>query len=251
MISLTKTQAIHKAWLYRTLIAIVDNEKLSELYFKGGTAASMAGFLDRFSIDLDFDYVGKTEKLIIVRQELKKIFKNLGLEIKDESKKIPQFVLRYPSDDLNARNTLKINLSFPVPKANQYKAIKLKDIERFVLCQDRETMFANKLVAVMDRFDRNDSIAGRDIYDIHHFFLNAYNYNQEVIIERTKLSLLDFFKKLSLFIEDKVTLTLLDQDLNPLLAYNDFKKIRKTLKLETQIFINDEINRLKALKDGR
>lgn len=57
-------QAIHKAWLYRLLAAIYDNQTLSGLlYFKGGTCAAMLGWLDRFSIDLDFDFVGKKEDL--------------------------------------------------------------------------------------------------------------------------------------------------------------------------------------------
>lgn len=244
MITLTSADATHKAWLYRVLIAILDNNKLHDLYFKGGTAAAMAGWLDRFSVDLDFDYLGDLDKLSIIRQELKKVFKDLGLEIKDESKKVPQFFLKYPNKKENERNTLKIDIVCPVPKANKYAPIKLRDIERVVICQDIDTMFANKLVAIIDRFKKNQSLAGRDIYDIHHFFLNAYSYNQAVIVERTGLTVLDFFKELEVFISDKINLTVLDQDLNSLLPYNRFKQLRKTLKAETLMFIKDEIKRL-------
>ena len=109
-------------------------------------------------------------------------------------------------------------------------------------------MFANKLVAVLDRFERNNSIAGRDIYDIHHFFLNGYDYNKDVIAERTGLNLIDFFKKLSDFISEHVTETILNQDLNPLIPYEQFNKFRKVLKRETLMFLGDEMARLKINK---
>jgi predicted nucleotidyltransferase component of viral defense system len=251
MITLNSQDAIHKAWLYRVLLAILDNTNLQELYFKGGTCASMAGFLDRFSVDLDFDYVGKKNDLTKLRYELEKIFENLGLEIKDASVKVPQYFLRYPSKGISARSTLKIDINFSPPQANIYEPIRLVDIDRIVICQNIATMFANKLVAVLDRFERNNSIAGRDIYDIHHFFMNAYDYNKEVIMERTNLSLIDFFKKLSSFISKHVTETILSQDLNPLIPYERFKKLRKVLKRETLMFLDDEIGRLKKINNDK
>ncbi|MFA5184164.1 MAG: nucleotidyl transferase AbiEii/AbiGii toxin family protein [Patescibacteria group bacterium] len=244
MITITPQDAVHKAWLYRVLVAIVDNPLLSVFYFKGGTCAAMSGYLDRFSVDLDFDYVGQTEDLPKVRRALKKVFVDLGLEIKDESAKVPQFFLKYPTKDPASRNTLKIDITFPAPKANVYEPTKLTDIERIVICQNIETMFANKLVAVIDRYERNRSLAGRDIYDIHHFFLNGYTYNGAVITERTGLELREFFNKLRLFIEEHITETVLDQDLNPLIPYERFRQLRKTLKIETMMFINEEIKRL-------
>lgn len=245
MITLNPQDAIHKAWLYRVLIAIVDNPNLHSLRFKGGTCASMMGVLDRFSLDLDFDHVGSKGDLVQVRCELEKIFKDLGLEIKDASVKVPQFFLKYPTKNSSDRNTLKIDVNFPPPKANVYEPIRLVDISRVVICQNTSTMFANKLVAVTDRFKRNNSIAGRDIYDICHFFLNAYDYNKEVIIERTGLSLIDFFKELLVFINEHVTETILSQDLNQLIPYDQFIKIRKVLKRETLMLLSDEIERLK------
>lgn len=248
MITITPQDAVHKAWLYRVLVAIVDNSRLSALYFKGGTCATLGGFLDRFSLDLDFDYVGNLQDLPSLRRELKKVFKNLGLEIKDESLKVPQFFLKYPSKNSTDRNTLKIDITFPAPQANKYQPLKLPDIGRIVVCQDITTMFANKLVALMDRYERNNSLAGRDVYDIHHFFFNAYNYRGEVIKERTNLEPLEFFKKLKLFIEKYITQTILDQDLNSLIPYERFRSLRKTLKIETVMFISEEIKRLELNK---
>lgn len=190
-------------------------------------------------------FIGDQKGLVKVRLELKKVFENLGLEIKDASVKVPQFFLKYPTKNISNCNTLKIDINFPPPKANVYEPIRLVDIDRVVICQNVSTMFANKLVAVLDRFERNNSIAGRDIYDIHHFFMNGYDYNKAVIAERTGLSLIDFFKKLSDFISEHVTETILNQDLNPLIPYERFNKFRKVLKKETLIFLSDETARLK------
>ena len=58
-----KKDALHKAWLYRLLEAIADNQKLVKvMYFKGGTCASMLGWLQRFSVDLDFDLLKPDDK---------------------------------------------------------------------------------------------------------------------------------------------------------------------------------------------
>lgn len=238
--------AIHKAWLYRLLSAIYDNKTLANsLYFKGGTCAAMLGFLDRFSIDLDFDYTGEKEKIKIFKKELEVVFNKLGLEIKDQSQKVPQYFLKYPAKP-NLRNTFKVDINFPVPKANIYQAFKLVDIDRTIICQTVETMFANKLVALIDRWERKKAIAGRDLYDIHHFFMQGFGYNKKVITERRKNDdLAGFFRVLINFIDKKINETIIDQDLNFLLPPDKFKKIRKMLKKETIMFLRDESERLK------
>ena len=246
MILPNSKDAIHKAWLYRLLSAIYDNKTLiNSLYFKGGTCAAMLGYLDRFSIDLDFDYVGEKEKIKILKKELENVFSELGLEIKDQSQKAPQYFLKYPAKP-NLRNTLKVDIAFPAPKSNIYQAFKLDDIDRTIICQTAETMFANKLVALIDRWERKKAIAGRDLYDIHYFFMQGLVYNKKVIIERRKNNdLAYFFRTLINFIDKKINETIIDQDLNFLLLPDKFKKIRKVLKKETMMFLGDELERLK------
>lgn len=238
-------EAIHKAWLYRLLSSIYDNQALANsLYFKGGTCAAMLGWLDRFSVDLDFDYVAAKENLKTVGRELESVFKKLGLEAKDKSQAAPQYFLSYPAKK-NARNTIKIDTTFPPPKANAYEAKRLVDIDRIANCQTKETMFANKLVALIDRWEKNNSIAGRDLYDIHYFFLNGFRYNEEVIAERRKSDLIYFFEELVIFIEKRINQTIINQDINFLLPPDKFKKIREALKPEVLMFLRDEIERLK------
>lgn len=77
MILPQKADALHKAMMYRLLIGLLDNAKIASfLYSKGGTCASMLGFLDRFSIDLDFDLkkgVNKNKMRMHVRYLVNKI----------------------------------------------------------------------------------------------------------------------------------------------------------------------------------
>lgn len=244
MVTLPKPQdAIHKAWLYRLLSEILDNPPLSQnLYFKGGTAASMLGFLDRFSVDLDFDLKDASLKESL-RGQLHKIIRNLGLEIKDESKNALQFFLKYDAPP-NARNTLKLDVNDYFPKTNDYLPQRLSEIDRTALCQTIETMFANKLVASVERFEKTGSVAGRDIYDIHYFFMRGYKYKPEIIEERRQSSVKEFFEKETGFINKEVNETVINQDLNSLVSAEKFAKIRKTLKQEVLIFLNDELKRL-------
>ena len=74
-------KAYHKIQLYRLLTSLIDNKKVApNIFFKGGTCCLMLGFLDRFSIDLDFDLKQGADKKKL-RKELHSIFKELNLEI--------------------------------------------------------------------------------------------------------------------------------------------------------------------------
>jgi predicted nucleotidyltransferase component of viral defense system len=245
MIANNKQDSVHKAWLYRLLINIFDNDFLSSvLRFKGGTCAAMLGYLDRFSVDLDFDFLGTKKEVEKTKKELRKIFSELDLEIKDESKNVPQFFLRYKSP-LRERSIIKIDTTFPVPKNNVYEPQFFVDIQRNIICQNIETMFANKLVAVLDRYEKNNTIAARDIYDIDVFFLAGHSYNEEVIKERTGKTVLSFFSELHFFIDEKLTDKIINQDLNSLISYEKFKAIRKILKREVLFLIRGEIEKIK------
>lgn len=243
---ITKPQdAVHKSWLYRLLSEILDSSSLSlNLYFKGGTCAAMLGRLDRFSVDLDFDLKDTFLKESL-RPELHKIIKDLGLQIKDESKNALQFFLKYDAPE-NVRNTLKLDINDLAPKANEYVAERLPEVDRTALCQTVETMFANKLVASLERFENTGAVAGRDIYDIHYFFMRGFGYKPEIIEERRKTSLKAFFEAEIEFANKEVNETVINQDLNLLLPPDKFAKIRKTLKQEVLMFLNDELKRLTA-----
>lgn len=244
MILPNKKDTIHKAWLYRILEEISDDQYLSgALFFKGGTCASMLGWLNRFSVDLDFDYAGGEKDIEKTRKTLENLFAKLGLSIKDKSKAGIQYFLRY-DDAVSERKILKIDASFPLFSASKYAPMRFLEIDRILTCQTKETMFAHKLVAVMDRFKKTGSIAGRDIYDIHYFFMNGFEYDADVIKERTETGVKEFFTKLADFIEQKVTDKIISEDLNSLLPPDKFVAARRVLKREAIMLIKDEINRL-------
>ena len=244
MMEITKPQdAVHKAWLYRTLTELLDNSELSQnLCFKGGTCASMLGYLDRFSVDLDFDLKDASKKDRL-RTELHKVIRHLGLSIKDESKNALQFFLKYEAPP-EQRNTLKIDVNDWAPAANECASVRLPEIDRTAICQTIETMFANKLVAAIERFEKTGGVAGRDIYDIHYFFMHGYKYKPEIIKERRQISLENFIMTLVDFINQEVNETVISQDLNSLLPTAKFIQIRKRLKPEVLMFLNDELKRI-------
>jgi predicted nucleotidyltransferase component of viral defense system len=246
-----KEDAVHRAWLYRTLAEIYSDAYLSKtLAFKGGTCATMRGFLDRFSVDLDFDLISDKNEIPQIRKKLEKIFEKLGLEIKDSSHKVPQYFLRYPAKE-DFRNTLKIDVTTDPPKSNRYEMARLSDIDKIVKCQTIETMFANKLVALIDRYEKNESIAGRDVYDIHYFFLSGYDYDKKIIEERRKISILEFFNQLIEFVEKNITLTIIQQDLNILLSYEKFRQTKWHLKNEVVMFLKEEFEKMKSDLGGK
>ena len=243
MILPEKKDAIHKAWLYRIVEAVADNSELAGvLYFKGGTCASMLGWLDRFSVDLDFDFAGDEKNIVITQNALEKVFKNLGLSIKDKSKNGIQYFLKYENV---GRNTLKIDATFPLFRTSAYAPQKLAEIDRVLTCQTKETMFAHKLVALIDRFEKTGHIAGRDIYDIHYFFINGFSYDADVIQERRGVSAKKFLSELYNFIAKNVNDKVISEDLNSLLSQDKFAMIRKVLKREVLGFLQDEMNSLK------
>lgn len=229
------TDAIHKAWMYRLLSAIADDNFLIEkLRFKGGTCAAMRGLIERFSVDLDFDLL-ETKELDEIRSHLEKIFNKLDLIIDDQSTKVPQYFLKYKNKP-GQRNTIELDITFPPPQNNEYEPVRFPEIDRIIHCQTIGTMFSNKLVSVIDRFKKHGSIAGRDIFDIHSFFINGYEYRAEIIKERTGKDAKIFMKELKKFIEKHFTQTIIDQDLNSLLSPEKFKHLRKILKQEVLLF---------------
>jgi hypothetical protein len=232
MLDIRPGDILHKSYINRLLIEIIDRPLLSHnLALKGGTCAAMLGYLDRFSVDLDFDLIKNIDEHAI-RQELQQVFGDMGLRVTGELDKALLFQLRYPNEP-GKRNTLKVSINSLRVNANQYQVQYLAEIDRLMTCQTIETMFANKLVAVTDRYDLHRTVAGRDIYDIHHFFVCGYSYHAPIIQERTGLAAKEYFLKLSDFIKKHVTQTIINEDLNTLLPDKRFQQIRKVLIPET------------------
>lgn len=231
---------LHKFQLLKLLTDIIDSPTLAaSLHFKGGSCASMLGYLDRFSVDLDFDLKPQADKAKLDK-EFKKVFKKLDFGLQKDGGKTLFYILKYEAPE-GQRSTIRLSITDQFFSANVYRTVFLPEIDRLVSCQTIETMFANKLVAPIDRYSKHEKIAGRDIYDIHHFFSKGYTFKKEIIEERMKMSAENYIERLIKFIEEKVTDRVLTEDLNMLLPYDMFVKARKILKQETLIFLRSVV----------
>jgi predicted nucleotidyltransferase component of viral defense system len=243
MLDLRPEDIIHKSYLHRLLMEIVDQPLMAQrLAFKGGSCAAMLGYLDRFSVDLDFDVLEGADETEL-RKIFRQVFEQLGFSVTLEFDKVLFFQLRYPSSP-GKRNTLRVGASNIRVASNQYKVQYFPEIDRLINSQTIETMFANKLVAVMDRYAQHQTIAGRDIYDIHHFFVQGYAYDGAVIRERTGMEPKEYFGNLIDFIREHVTQTIINEDLNSLMPNRQFQQVRKILIPETLSILAQEKRRL-------
>jgi predicted nucleotidyltransferase component of viral defense system len=242
MIVPNKDAIKHKNQLFKLLREVLKSPLLSQnLMFKGGTYASLRGVLDRFSVDLDFDLPSK-ENRGDIRKECYKIFEDLGLEIKDESKNYLQFFLKYDAPE-GERNTLKVEINDDVSGFNKYEKVLLEQVNMYCNGHTLDTMFANKLVACKARYDKNGKIAGRDFYDIYKFFLQGLEINQDVVEDRMDMRYIEYLEDLVVFIKEHLTNKLLNQDLNPLLKQKEIDDLLPHIKEDIVIFLQDEISR--------
>ncbi|MEJ2353733.1 MAG: nucleotidyl transferase AbiEii/AbiGii toxin family protein, partial [Anaerolineales bacterium] len=175
------------------------------------------------------DFIREHVTQTIINEDLNSLMPNrqfqleqLGFSVTLEFDKVLFFQLRYPSSP-GKRNTLRVGASNIRVASNQYKVQYFPEIDRLINSQTIETMFANKLVAVMDRYAQHQTIAGRDIYDIHHFFVQGYAYDGAVIRERTGMEPKEYFGNLIDFIREHVTQTIINEDLNSLMPNRQFQ----------------------------
>ncbi|MBU1105017.1 nucleotidyl transferase AbiEii/AbiGii toxin family protein [Candidatus Parcubacteria bacterium] len=239
MFTPNKRDIQHKVVMFNLLNLILKDSFLAQhLMFKGGTYASLRGFLDRFSVDLDFDLPFKEEKEQI-RERLYKIFKKLDLQIKDESKNYLQFFLKY--DQLSfQRNTLKLEINDAPSKFNEYEKAKLLEISSYCNGHTPDTMVANKLLAAKGRYDKNGKISGRDFYDINYFLKQGLKVNKRVVEDISGLKYKEYIAELIDLIQNKLTIRLLNEDLNPLLPKDALNKKLPLIKDELIFVLKQE-----------
>lgn len=228
--------APHKFQMYRLLTAILSESKLSQqLVFKGGTCAVLRGWLDRFSVDLDFDLID-VQVVDKLRPVIEKLVKKLGFEIKDRSVNHLQYFLKYEAPR-QKRNTLKLEINDEVSPLNRWEMANLAEINLMAMTQTRATMVANKLVAAMNRYQDHHAIAGRDFFDLRQFLSQSSEVDRAVVEERMKMPFGDYIRQLIEFIEIRVTDKDLFEDLNPLLPAGGLKKTVKVLRSELLVLL--------------
>jgi len=176
---------LHKSIFINILREIYADPNLrSILGFKGGTAAMLFYQLPRFSVDLDFDLLDP-EKKEAVFEKLKEILPNFGTLTQSVDKQSTLFfILNYQKGERN----LKVEVSKRPSKAEfvikNYLGISM-------LIMKEEDMAAGKLSALLTR----KRFATRDVFDLWFFLKNNWQINEELVLEKTGMSLTDALKK--------------------------------------------------------
>ena len=133
----------------------------------------MLHMLDRFSTDIDLDIIDVNQEALII-QYMKELLIKFG-DIKNETlgKRMHRWIFRYDEKSMN----IKIELNKRIWTNNTYE---LQNIEGIAIsCMTPDCIFANKLVALSERF------VNRDLYDVHFFFREKFPINESLITERT------------------------------------------------------------------
>jgi hypothetical protein len=181
----------HREKLIQFLLKIYQDSFLAPLLgFKGGTAVYLFYKLNRFSVDLDFDLLDK-EQEEKVHSKICSYAEELG-QIKDETIKFygPLAVFSYEK----GKQQVKIEISNR-ETCSSYEVKQLLGCPIKVMV--KSDMFSNKLLACYER------MAVRDIFDVYFMFNSNWDYNSDLINQRSGKNLVDFFsalvKKLSEF----------------------------------------------------
>ncbi len=166
----------HRQIMYMILKDIFNSNLWKYLAFKWWTNCYFLHWLDRFSTDLDFDLLKNLEN---IDDEIILILKKYW-----SVKKWKKIILSYWEQDIN----IKIDISINIWNNNTYEIVNFYWTN--IKVQDKSTIFANKLVALIERN------TNRDIYDVYFMFKNIFDINYKVIYERTGLDLNDIFLKI-------------------------------------------------------
>lgn len=181
----------HKKMMFLVLKELFSSNIKSKIAFKWGTLCMFLYELDRFSVDLDFDIIKNDTSLSNIKEYVKKILNQYWNVIQETKTKI---ILKYDQKQI----PLKIEFNIRIYDNNSY------EVKNFfwnsILAMTTDCIFANKLVALTERKEKNDKVASRDLYDIRFFFKNRWPINESLIKERTNKNLKIYFNALLKFI---------------------------------------------------
>jgi len=175
--------ANHKTILIRILKDIYTDATIGPLLgFKGGTAVYLFYDLNRFSVDLDFDLLDASQEDYVF-DRIKNILAEYGT-IKDSFKKRYTlfFMVSYAENHQNIKVEINLRNFGSRYEVKSYLGISMKVMVK-------EDMAAHKMVAMTER------TANRDIFDTYFFLKNNWPINEQIIEERTGLSMRQFLKK--------------------------------------------------------
>lgn len=184
----------HEYYLKRILRDIISNPKLNtQLVFKGGTCLYMFYGLDRFSVDLDFDFYSKDDFLF---EEMHQIL-NKHLNTAEGKFRAGKYGWLWQASYKKGLKQMQIDVGKTV-YPDKYKIKQFYGLSVNTL--DESSLFAHKLCAILDR----NHFQNRDLFDSYFMFDKMFDINEEVIKIRTNQSLLEYLRKLEIYISTKV-----------------------------------------------
>ncbi len=170
----------HRILLMKIIKDIFNSKYASQLAFKWWTASYFLYWLDRFSTDLDFDFFWKENIDDWIVEILKQYW---------QVKKWQKIILSYGEQETN----IKVDINRKVRKSNKYDIIDFYGTG--IKVQTKATLFSNKLVALSERF------TNRDIYDVYFFFSNLFDIDENIVRERTWMSVYQLLQKILKILE--------------------------------------------------
>lgn len=169
----------HKIVLVKILKEIYSDPTLRNILgFKGGTAAYLFYGLPRFSVDLDFDLLEEKKKDLVFNR-LKEILPKVETLIESTKKR---YTLFYLMSYEKGERKIKIEISKRQCK-NSFIIRSYLGIP--ILLMAKKDMAAGKLGAFLTR----KKFAARDLFDLWFFLKNNWEIDEEVLKEKTGLTL--------------------------------------------------------------
>jgi hypothetical protein len=182
----------HRLLLFLILKDIFSLDVASRLAFKWGTLCYFAYWLDRFSTDIDLDLIKNVDEKLLV-EKVSRILQKYW-KVKDFAQK--EHTIFWLLSYEKWKDNIKVEINKRIWKSNKYQIINLFWID--ILSQTKDTIFANKLVALTDR----KKLANRDIYDIWFFLKNNWPLNEELIKERTWKTVNEYLDSVTEFLNN-------------------------------------------------
>ena len=223
----------HKNILLQILKDIYSDTSIAPyLGFKGGTATMMFYNLPRHSVDLDFDLLDETKE--------KEVFEKINKIIGTYGKITESYIQKNNLKNVVSyeANTQQIKVEVNLRKfGSKYEMRTYLGISMLVMT--KEDMFANKLMAMIERVGKTS----RDIFDVQYFAKNNWPINRKIVEERSGASFKETLKRAITQLESMDNRHILD-GLGELLSDSQKDRARATLK-------DDAIFLLKVMHDNK
>jgi len=211
----------HRLILFNLIKDIYQSPLRNFLGFKGGTMAYFFYGLDRFSVDLDFDLLKKTDKEEIDKNLLP-ILTDYGEILENINKHYTYFyLLSYEKGE----RKIKIEIS---KRESDVSYIRVNFYGVDVKIQKIEDAFAKKLLACTTR----KSIAFRDFYDVLFYFKKGIIPNEKIIKKETGKNLKEYLDFLLRFVKKNVTNDKVLAAIGELIDSGKKESIKKNFKEE-------------------